>query len=151
MYLHPAKVLVATPPTYQVQLLDTGRVLANVVQPTITGSLLGYLFIPAVGDRVIVTYWADATPFILCGLSAWSQQIASIPTGQPHEQFIYGPHGQVLAQYVGGDMDLTAPNGIVRLATSGGAAVARVGDSVSVSLSTGNGTITGGSAKVTAG
>lgn len=137
MYLHPAKVLVATPPTFQVRLLDTGRVLANVVQPTISGSFFGYFFVPGVGDRVIVTYWADATPFILCGLSAWAQQIASIPTGQEHEQFIYGPSGNVLKLVQSGAIQAGNPGNDFR-------PVVLDGDSVSVSGSvpSGGGSVT---------
>lgn len=138
MQLHPAKVLVATPPTYQVQLLDTGRTLAGLVQPTLNGSLVaGQFGILGVGDRVIVAYWADATPFILCGLSAWRDQLASVPTGLPHEQYLYGPTGSVLKMITSGAVEIGAPAGTFK-------AVALNGDSVSVSgnVPSGGGNVT---------
>lgn len=147
MQLHPAKVLVAAPPVYQVRLLDTGRTLDGVVQPTISGGLsAGYFGILGVGDRVIVAYWADATPFILCGLSAWRDQLASVPIGQAHEQFIYGPTGNVLKMVASGSIEIGNPTGAYK-------AVVLDGDTVSVSGSvpsgggsfTASGTVTAGS------
>lgn len=124
--LQPGKILVAAPPLFQVQLLDTGRVLDGVVQPTITGSLLGYIWIPAVGDRVIIAYWADATPFILCGLSARDRTIGDIPIGLPGEQFLYGPTGNVLKMIQSGSIEAGNPTNPYK-------AVVLTGDSVSVS------------------
>ena len=137
MQLHPAKVLGATPPVFQVQLLDTGRTLDGVVQPTLSGTLsAGYVGILGVGDRVIVAYWADATPFILCGLSAWRDQLASVPIGQAHEQFIYGPTGNVLKMVASGLIQVGAPGGTFRK-------VVLDGDTVNVTVNgvAGSGTV----------
>lgn len=124
MQLHPAKVLIATPPTYQVQLLDTGRVLL-VAQPTISGALaVGYFGILGVGDRVIVAYWADATPFILCGLSAWRDGLANLPTGQGHEQFLYGPTGNVLKLIQSGAVEAGNPTNTFKPVALNGDAIA---------------------------
>ena len=198
MRLHPAVVTIVTPPTCQVQLLDTGQTINDVVRPTISGLATGYHWIPAAGDRVVLSYWVDSTPFILCGLSAWRDLVGSIPAGLAGEQFLYGPAGQVLSLVQGGNVAVTLAAGksmTVKVGTSGpvtigpslgdpsmigidgpqgqyiqfegvngdmlvipgagghlylggvsATAVARVGDTVSVNLTTGNGTITSGSA-----
>ena len=153
MQLHPATVTAVNLPYVQVYLLDQGRALNSLVRPTLAGKSTGYHPMPAVGDRVVVAYWDAVTPFILCGLSAWSTDVAAtLPTGQSGEQYLLGPDAQIISLLVGGDATVQAPSGVVRLGlASGGAGVARVGDSVSVNLSTGNGTITAGSSKVTAG
>jgi hypothetical protein len=110
LQLYPAVVLAAPPnsPFLQVRNLSTGRVLVNVVRPTISGLATGYHWQPAVGDRLIITYWSG-TPIALCGLSAWDRLIGSVPIGEPAEQFLYGPTGAVLRMVASGAIEVGAP------------------------------------------
>lgn len=106
--LYPAKVTALTYPTLQVLNLSTGRTVNGVVRPTISGLTTGYHWLPNIGDRLILTYWAG-TPMALCGLSAWGQLLASLPTGQPDEQFLYGPTGNVLRAIQSGAVEAGNP------------------------------------------
>jgi len=110
MDLHPARVTSVNPPYVQVYLLETGRALNNILRPTPSGQRSGYHWMPAVGDRVLVTYWSDGVPYILAGFSvAGDATAALLPSLQATEHALYGPTGNLIRFITNGTVQVGDP------------------------------------------
>lgn len=158
MQLHPALIVATLPPYIQVRYLYKGGNLPNVCRPVFCSPYSGFHWMPQQGDRIWVAFIEGSMPTALLGLTLFDDANQSagwkalVALGlQEGESAILSPTDSALKALNTGAFTLgmkdASGNPTPSLTVNGGVRrAAAVGDSVSVNLTSGNGTITGSNA-----